>query len=183
MRSRVFSLLMLAALLIVIATLSLGIGAVRISPKRVIAILFQRDDSATNAMHTTIIWELRMPRVCLACFIGMALGSAGAGYQGLFRNPLADPFVIGASSGAALGATIVIISGVESSAFGVSALPAAALAGSLLTVAMVYGIANVGRQASLFSLLLAGVAMSSFIGAVVSLLMFLHDEQLITIFG
>lgn len=176
-------LVMLSGSLIVVALLSLGIGAVRIPPDRVVDILLGDADSGTGATHTTIIWELRLPRILLACLVGAGLGMAGAGYQGLFRNPLADPFVIGASSGAALGATLVIVSGLELHQPGPGAVPAAALAGSLLAVAAVYVIASVGRLVSPVSLLLAGVATSSFIGAVVSLLMFLHDEQLVTIFG
>ncbi len=174
--------LLLSALLIVVAALSLGVGVVDIPPARVISVLYNAD-SATRSMHATILFELRLPRILLACLVGAALGTAGAGYQGLFRNPLADPFVIGASSGAALGATLVIVSGLHVSVLGLAAVHAAALTGSLLAVATVYAIASVGRQVSLLSLLLAGVATSSFIGAVVSLLMFLHDDQLVTIFA
>ncbi|MBI1895018.1 MAG: iron ABC transporter permease [Acidobacteria bacterium] len=183
MRSSLLCLALLAGLLIVTAVLSLGIGAVRIPPDRVVEILFGEVESGIGATHKTIIWELRLPRILLACLVGAGLGTAGAGYQGLFRNPLADPFVIGASSGAALGATLVIVSELEPRVAGLGAVPAAALAGSLLAVALVYVIASVGRQVSLVSLLLAGVATSSFIGAVVSLLLFLHDEKLVTIFG
>ena len=78
--------------------------------------------------------------------------------------------------------TLVIVTGHDAYAFGAITVPAAALVGSLLAVALVYVIASVGRQTSMLSLLLAGVATSSFIGAVVSLLMFLNDEQLVTIF-
>jgi iron complex transport system permease protein len=180
---RVFWLLLLSVSLILIALLSLGVGAVAIAPSRVFDILRDGRQFEASPVQATIIWDLRLPRICLASLVGAALGTAGAGYQGLFRNPLADPFVIGASSGAALGATIVIVSGAQLNVLGVGAIPAAALVGSLLAVAAVYFIAFVGRQGSILTLLLAGVATSSFIGAIVSLLMFLHDEQLITIFG
>jgi iron complex transport system permease protein len=119
----------------------------------------------------------------LACLVGAGLGTSGAGYQGLFRNPLADPFVIGASSGAALGGTVVMVCGLNLGVLGLATVPAAALLGSLSAVALVYAIASLGRHVPFLSLLLAGVATSSFLGAVVSLLMFLNDEQLITIFG
>ena len=173
----------LAALLFVVAVLSLGVGAIPIAPGRIWQILQATASGATPDAETTIVWQLRLPRLLLACFVGAGLGTAGAGYQGLFRNPLADPFVIGASSGAALGATLAIIYAPHGSLFGLAIIPAAALAGALLAVGAVYGIASVGRQLPVLSLLLAGVALSSLLGSLVSLLMFLHDEKLMTIFG
>ncbi|HSG72466.1 MAG TPA: iron ABC transporter permease, partial [Planctomycetaceae bacterium] len=105
------------------------------------------------------------------------------GYQGLFRNPLADPFVIGASSGAALGVAVAVVLGVQvSSVIGVSINSIAALLGSLGAVSLVYAIASLGRQVPVLSLLLAGVTVSSFAGALVSLLMFLNDRELVAIF-
>lgn len=181
MKKPVLCLMILTAILFVTGLLSLGVGAVTIAPDRVVHSLLH--DAAEDRAHATIVRDLRLPRILLAGLIGAGLGVAGAGYQGLFRNPLADPFVIGASSGAALGATIVIVTGVELGLVGMGAVSVAALAGSLLAVAAVYAIASVGRHVSLVSLLLAGVAISSFLGAVVSLLMFLHDEKLVTIFG
>lgn len=180
-------LAVLLALLLVAGLFSLGVGAVPIPASRVVQILWDARGSAASVSDTAIVWELRLPRILLACLVGAGLGAAGAGYQGLFRNPLADPFVIGASSGAALGATLVIVTGFQVSTLGVGwaqgSVQIAALAGSLLAVALVHTIASVGRQVSLTSLLLAGVATSSFLGAVVSLLMFLNHEQLVTIFG
>jgi iron complex transport system permease protein len=183
MKSPVFWFVLLSVALLIVSAISLGVGVVAISPSQVIRTLTSVSDSETNSIHETIIFELRMPRILLACLVGAGLGTAGAGYQGLFRNPLADPFVIGASSGAALGGTLVIVSGLDVRLLGVAAVPCAALLGSLLAVALVYAIASVGRQVPLLSLLLAGVATSSFLGAVVSLLMFLNDEQLVTIFA
>jgi len=172
-------LLILGGLMVI----SLGIGAVSISPIKVWQVLAGIESTTLSLSDRTIIWELRLPRTILACLVGCGLGTAGAGYQGLFRNPLADPFVIGASSGSALGATLMIVTGMQVNWLGLSAVPLAALAGSLLSVAIVYMIAVAGRDAPMLSLLLAGVAVSSFIGAVVSLLMFLNDERLVTIFG
>ena len=134
-------------------------------------------------IEETMSSSVRLPRILLACFVGAGLGTAGAGYQGLFRNPLADPFVIGASSGAALGATLAITSGWQGTFLGLSCIPAASLVGALVAVSIVYSIASVGRQIPMISLLLAGVALSSLLSAIVSLLMFLHEEKLMTIFG
>lgn len=183
MRNGLLSLVLLAVCLAVVAVVSLGVGPVAISPGDVVRVLWRASDTTAMTSSETIVWNLRLPRIMLACLVGAGLGTAGAGYQGLFRNPLADPFVIGASSGAALGATLAIVAGWELTGSWTGAIPATALAGSLIAVGLVYAIATVGRQTSLVSLLLAGVATSSFIGAVVSLLMFLHDEKLVTIFG
>lgn len=183
MKRSVVWLAIFSIVLTITALLSLGVGAVTISPGRILQILTERGGNAVHSTELTIIWELRLPRVLLACFVGGGLGMAGAGYQGLFRNPLADPFVIGASSGAALGATLAIINGWQGYFLGLACIPAASLAGAVAAVGIVYSIATVGRQIPMVSLLLAGVALSSMLSAVVSLLMFLHEEQLMTIFG
>lgn len=183
MKRSLVRLLILSVVLVIAAILSLGVGAVTISPGRILQILLADRGNSLASTEMTIIWELRLPRLLLACFVGAGLGTAGAGYQGLFRNPLADPFVIGASSGAALGATLAIVNGWQGSILGLACIPAASLIGSLGAVAIVYSVASVGRQIPILSLLLAGVAISSLLGAVVSLLMFLHEEKLMTIFG
>ncbi|MDB5339721.1 MAG: transport system permease protein [Planctomycetaceae bacterium] len=183
MKRSVVCLPILSVVLLITALLSLGVGAVTIAPGRILQILTEHSGNAVPATELTIIWELRLPRLLLACFVGAGLGMAGAGYQGLFRNPLADPFVIGASSGAALGATLAIINGWQGHVLGLACIPAASLIGALGAVAIVYSIATVGRQIPMVSLLLAGVALSSMLGAIVSLLMFLHEEKLMTIFS
>lgn len=159
---------------------SLWLGSVPVSYEEVWSALTA---ARPNTTAGTIVRELRVPRILLAALVGWALGTAGAGFQGLFRNPLADPFVIGASSGAALGATLAIVLNWTGSWAGISLVPLSALGGSLLTVSCVYVLASVGRDVPMVSLLLAGVAASSFVGALVSLLMFLRQEELITIFG
>ncbi len=183
MKGPILMLLLLAAILAAAALFSLGVGAVSIPAGRVVRILGSTPVLEPPATDVTIVWDLRLPRILLAGLIGGGLGAAGAGYQGLFRNPLVDPFVIGASSGAALGVTLVIVAGLRESVLGMGAVSAAALLGALLAVAAVYGIASIGRQVSIPSLLLAGVAVSYFIEALVSLLMFSNDEKLLTIFG
>jgi len=171
------------ALLVVTALVSVGIGAVRIGPGRLCELLFNSAQPGTHSAEATIFWQLRLPRVLLASLIGAGLGVAGAGYQGLFRNPLVDPFVIGASSGAAVGATLAIVAGWQGSFLGIPLPSVLALLGAVTSVAIVYIIAAMGSQVPTVSLLLTGVAVSSFLGSLVSLLMFLHDEQLMTIFG
>jgi iron complex transport system permease protein len=132
-------------------------------------------------MEATIIWDMRFGRVLLAALIGAGLAGAGAGLQGLFRNPLADPFVVGASSGAALGATLAISVGLPWEAtFG--PVPLSAFVGAMLAVALVYSIAEIGGVTPVIALLLAGAALSTFLGAIVSLLVLLHDQNLYAVF-
>lgn len=139
--------------------------------------------ASTDNAAADIVRRVRAPRILLAILIGAGLGSAGAGYQGLFRNALAEPFIIGASSGAALGATLAIANNWRGSLLGFDFVSLAALGGSLAVVALVYALATTGRGTPTLTLLLAGIATSSFVGAVVSLVMFLNNEQLSQIFG
>lgn len=175
-------LLLLAGLLIVSCVFSLGAGAVKIPVSDLWEILIG-SESARRSDQALIVWKLRFPRVVLSVLVGAGLGAAGAGFQGLFRNPLADPFVIGASSGAALGGVLALVFGFGTTLLAYGAVSGAALTGALLAVTIVYAIASVGRDTPILSLLLAGVAVSNFLGAVVSLLMFLNNQQLVVLLG
>ena len=159
--------------------ISLGNGSVWISPADVMKTLFEAGDAADP--ERTIIRELRLPRVILAALVGWGLGIAGTGFQGLFRNPLADPFVIGASSGASFGATIVIVFNL--SFFNLVTPANAAFLGSILTVILAFSFAKTGKKdPPTVSLLLAGTAISSFLSAWVSFLMSWSSEDLHKIF-
>ena len=174
----------LLALLLLASMLSLGAGAVRITPGEVLEILRAGPDApAARTINATIIWQLRLPRVFLAVLVGAALATAGAAFQGLFRNPLADPFVIGASSGAALGATIAIVLPIGLRRLGYGPIAVAAFAGALASVVIVYSIAEVGGQGSVLSLLLAGAALSTMLSALVSMLMLVSERALIEVFS
>ncbi len=168
----------LAVLLLIALVLSLGIGAVTIPPGQVISIVLARLRGLAVASTTqaTIVWDLRLARALLAVVIGGGLAAAGAAYQSLFRNPLADPFVIGASGGAALGATLAII-------LGTTLVMPGAFAGALAAVALVYTLAQSGGRPSAVHLLLAGAALSTLLSAAVSLLMFLNDRSLLEVFA
>jgi iron complex transport system permease protein len=128
------------------------------------------DQDVSLARHN-IIWEVRFPRVLLAGIAGATLALTGATYQGVFRNPLADPYLIGVATGAALGATVVVVTGVSVSWHGLSLLPLAAFAGALTSVVLVYGIARVGGTVPTTTLILAGVAVASLSTAITSYLM------------
>lgn len=183
MNRAVLTIAALVMVLLVTVVVSLGIGAVVIPAGGILELLIGIDHPSLSETERVIVLQLRLPRLLTACLVGASLGAAGAGYQGLFRNPLADPFVIGASSGAGLGVTIAIILGLQLTVLGLGAISLAALLGALSAVAAVYSIASAGRQVPTLSLLLAGVALSSLISAIMSLLMFINDEQLVAIFG
>ena len=167
----------LLAVFLVIGVASLAIGPVRLAVPKVIRALFE-GRSAGASRAAIIVWELRLPRVVLAALVGSSLGAAGAAYQGLFRNPLADPFVIGASSGSALGATLVIVLGGSSGAIGFAAVPLGGFVGAIGAAALVYGATAWWGRMPLVGLLLAGSAVSSCLGSLVWLLMVLHDDDL-----
>jgi iron complex transport system permease protein len=123
-------------------------------------------DSALSARDRTILWDIRMPRVVLGLLVGATLALSGAGYQGVFRNPLADPYLLGAAAGAGLGVTVAIVRAAEGLPTPLGAPPAAFL-GALLAVALTYALGAAGTgSASTASLILAGVAVASFLTAV-----------------
>ncbi len=163
-------------LLLISLVLSLGMGAVAIPPAQVLAVLFHHTDPSLSGATVAIVWDLRLARTLLALVIGAGLAASGSAYQAIFRNPLADPYIIGASGGAALGATLAII-------LNINAVMPAAFAGALLAVAIVYLIAQAGGQVSAFNLVLAGAALSTLLSAAVSLLMFLGDRDLHEMFA
>ncbi len=173
----------LSGILLVTIAISVMVGSVTVSLSQFPETWQEISSGQIFSSHATILWKLRLPRILLACLTGAALGVAGAGYQGLFRNPLADPFVIGSASGAAFGVALVIVMGVQTTLFGFSAMSLAAFIGSLLAVLCVFILAGRNRETPMVSLLLAGVALSTFLSACVSLLMIVNSEKLFVIFG
>lgn len=158
------TLLALSAMLI----LSLAIGSVFIPPAELWRTLMGTPSSDT--FHT-ILWNIRLPRTVLIALVGAALAGSGAAYQGLFRNPLADPYLIGVASGAGLGAIVAMSIRWPYSTLGLFAVPLAAFITSLLTVYIVYTIAHIGGSVPTTNLILAGVAVSSFAVSLTSFLM------------
>jgi iron complex transport system permease protein len=159
----------LLALLLLLATLllSLAIGSVFIPLDELWKIL----RGMGEATFTLIVWQIRLPRTVLIALAGAALGGSGAAYQGLFRNPLADPYLIGVASGAGLGAVIAMSIKWPYSFWGLMAIPMAAFLAALLTVFIVYSLARVGQTVPTTNLILAGVAFSSFATSLTSFLM------------
>jgi len=151
--------------LLLSGSLAMGValGPVPISPAELGRILLGKAGDPTLA---AIVWEVRLPRVLLIALTGAALAGAGAAYQGLFRNPLADPYLIGVAAGANLGALIAVALNLSTTVFGLLALPLAAFLGGLLTVGLVYRLARIGGMVPLTTLVLAGVAVGAILNAI-----------------
>lgn len=147
--------------------LSIAIGSVFIPLNEMWNIL----RGAGDVTFASIIWKIRLPRTVLVALTGAALGISGASYQGLFRNPLADPYLIGVASGAGLGAVIAMSIQWPYSFWGLMAVPFAAFITALITVSVVYAIARIGNTVPTTNLILAGVAISSFATSLTSFLM------------
>ena len=168
------------AFVIVAIILGLAIGVARLRFDSVVATLWHgitsaRVHGALSGSDATVFWQIRFPRVVLAALVGAALSIAGASYQGVFQNPLADPYLLGAASGAGLGATLVLSRAGSITGWAVNPLPVAAFIGALIAVALSLAMAAaVGPGAlnggtgpsSAAVLLLAGVAVASFLTAV-----------------
>ncbi len=170
------------------AALAASRGSVDIPPRAVVEILAAHIPGVSPADNMpaswdTILWHIRLPRVALAAIVGAGLAVAGAAYQGLFKNPLADPYLVGVASGAGLGATIVLLTGIPMIVAGISLLPIAAFGGGAAAVITAYLIARGAHGTPLTTLILAGVAISSLAGAVTSLLMIRSDPDLRPVIG
>ena len=159
--------------LLLTVILSIAVGSVYIPLADVWRVLTGQP-AFTVSQAATIILTLRLPRTALVLLTGAALGGSGAAYQGLFRNPLADPYLIGVASGAGLGAVLAMNIHWPYTFGALLAVPAAAFIGAILTVFLVYTLARIGKTLPTTNLILAGVAFSAFATAVTSFLM-LHS--------
>jgi len=126
----------------------------------------------------TIVLDIRLPRIIMAGLVGAALSTAGATYQGLFRNPLADPYLIGVAQGASLGAVIGFLLPVSWAGLGFGIVPVFAFVGALVSTAVVYGLSRVGGTLPVTVLILAGVALGSLLGSIVSYLIISSGDKM-----
>ena len=168
--------LILVAILIASALLSVAVGSVSIPLNTLGDVILSALRGVTstldpNGVYLKILSGLRLPHMLMLMFVGAALAGSGGAYQGLFRNPLADPFLIGISSGAGLGAVTAMLIRSPYETGGVMTVPLAAFAGGVITVVVVTMLARVGKTVPTTNLLLAGVAVSSFASALTSGLM------------
>jgi len=177
----VFVLFLLGGSLVFFLFVASAFGDVTISLSSILKMALNKlavfDFPATwrNA-DETIIFQIRLPRVIGGVLVGAALATAGALFQGLLRNPMADPYIIGTSAGAALGATIAMMLPVNLAFLGFGLVPVAAFCGALGTVIVVYNLARVGGKTPIISMLLAGFVISSLLAAIMAFLMLMSDR-------
>ena len=176
------------AALVAVVLAGVGFGSVAVAPGDTLAILAHRllglDLGATwSATAETIVWDLRLPRVLEAAVVGMGLSVAGAAFQGLLRNPLADPYVLGTASGAALGAAIAVLIPVRIAILEFGLLQGLAFGGALLAVFAVYRLARAGGGGAMTNLLLTGYALGSLLAAGLAMAMYLSGAALRQIFA
>ena len=182
-RSRIYAIIGLSVLLIVVAVLATTIGTVRVpllTTFRVILskIPFTHITPVWPSSVETIILDIRLPRVILAGLVGAALATAGATYQGLFRNPLADPYLIGAAQGASLGAIIGFLLPATWMVASIGVIPLFAFIGAIVSTAIVYGLARSGKTLPVTTLILAGVALSALLSSIVSYLIISSGDKM-----
>lgn len=170
----------LALALVLMALLALAVGEEPIAVSSIIGMAMQwlpaHPARTWSDVDLTIVTLYRLPRIATAIAVGGALGLAGAAFQGLFRNPLADPGIVGTSAGASLGAIVALVLPVQTLWLGFSLVSVLAFAGALSGMALVYALARVGGRLPSTSLLLAGFAVSTVLNAIAALVMALNDR-------
>ena len=163
--------LLIAFLLAFLASISLGSFNFSV---------FELFNSSKTSLHTTVLYEIRIPRVILAAFVGASLGLSGASLQGLFRNPLADPGLIGVSAGAALGASIIIVLGSSlfpGFIFGAFILPMAAICGAALVISLLYVFTRGFGYQGITYMLLVGIAVNAFASVGIGILTYISTDS------
>jgi len=178
-----------AAFLLLAMLMGISIGTVSVHPMTIIRVISAElfpfiSLGNTDAMHSNIILNIRLPRVLLAGLVGASLAIAGAAFQGLLRNPLADPYTIGVSSGASLGAVLTLFLGLSIPFAGMFTLPLFSILFSFLTIFAVLLFARkIERSMKVETIILTGIIFSSFLGALISLMIALTGEELRQIIG
>jgi iron complex transport system permease protein len=184
LRKRPVSLGLLGLVALAVAIVAgIGLGTVSIAPADTVAILARELLGWPVAQGwadstQTIVLELRLPRVLTALIVGAGLAVAGVTFQGLLRNPLADPYVLGTASGAALGAAIGVLLPIQAAVLGLGVVNVLAFVGALLAVLVVQRAAGAGGRPTLTTLLLTGYAVGSLLAAGLAMAMYLSGSQL-----
>ncbi len=180
MKSNKIAFVICITLAILAFLFSLGVGTVQIPFTDLIKLILGKIGLAygdqVSQTYATILFDLRFPRTVLLGLTGAALAGSGASYQGLFRNPLADPYLIGVASGAGLGAVLAMTISWPTKILGMLTIPIAAFIFGMVTVLVVYSLARVGKTVPTTNMLLAGVTVSSFCTALTSFLM-IHSQN------
>ncbi len=181
-KGRVIAIICLFLLLLLVMFFAVSAGSSAIPFSTTLSIIFSKIPFVSipetwEGTVDTVVTNLRMPRVILAGITGAALAVAGATYQGLFRNPLADPYLIGVSQGAALGAVIGFLIPISSNLWSLNLASLFAFIGGLGAVFVVYSLGKVGRSLPMTTLILAGVALGAFLSAITSYLLITSGES------
>ncbi len=174
-------ILLLLVVLITSVIVATALGSVSIAFGDVVKMIWNKlsafDFAATwRTVDETIIFQIRLPRVLGGALVGAALATAGVLFQGLLRNPMADPYIIGTSAGAALGATVAMLLPLSMAFLGFGMVPVLAFAGAVTTVFLVYYLARVGGRTPIVSMLLAGFVMSAMLTALMFLIITMSDK-------
>ncbi len=174
-----------AAVTLAVVFFAIAYGTVGIAPRDTLAVLADHlpfvSASGFTRAEDAIIWDVRAPRVLLAGLVGATLAFSGASYQAVFRNPLAEPYVLGVAAGASVGATLIIVSPLYVAAGMLSPVPPAAFAGALIAVALAYFLARTSGAVPTTALILSGVTVSSVGTAIVTYLMLKYNERTLEI--
>ena len=183
-RSFIYVLLLV---LIIVSFTSLIYGPVDLSIKNIFDIIISKlnisssnDDLSFNNIQESVLWNIRLPRLLLGIIVGLALGSAGAVLQGLFRNPLVDPGFIGVSSGAAVGAMLAIMfSSFFFNLLKISSfllLPVLSMLGAFIVTIIIYRLSKVESKTNIMAMLLSGIAINAFAGAIIGILVSISSD-------
>lgn len=176
--------LSIALILVIVGSASVGsasipvIDSFRILASRIPTIGQSIALDDIKPVYEIIVWNVRLPRILLAGLTGCGLSVVGAAFQGLFRNPLSDPHILGVSSGAALGATFAMLSGIQFQFASLGFVGICAFLGAITTVFVVYILSGIGGRSQITNLLLTGTAISTMLSSIISLLMTLHRDEI-----
>ena len=180
-RKRLYSIVGLLLLLVIVVGVASSLGSASVPLSTVWRLLLSwlpgvHTDSGISDTLSTIVLDIRLPRIIMAGLVGAALATAGATYQGLFRNPLADPYLIGVAQGAGLGAVVAFMLPFSVHAAGLSLVPPLAFGCGLVSAGILYALARVGKTLPMTAVILAGVALGAFLSAITSFLLVNSDN-------
>ncbi|WP_040214297.1 FecCD family ABC transporter permease [Clostridium polynesiense] len=181
-RKKFFLVLLFIFFIMIVTSIALGTADISFKQAFIALIkplgLFSEEINAqVSGAHSLIIYKIRLPRIIMAAMVGAGLAVVGVAFQAVFKNPMADPYVLGISSGGALGAALAIVLKVGESLFSFSMVTVFAFAGSLFTAFLVYNIARVGNKIPTINLLLAGIAVSFLLSSALSILMVFNHNK------
>ncbi len=188
MSNKLFAYVLVTLFLVTSVVIGISAGTVTVPVPVILKVIcseiFHISYPEVDPMYTSVIWDIRLPRVILAGFVGASLAIAGAAFQGLLRNPLADPYTLGVSSGASVGAVLTIFFNISFPFTGSYTLPFLSIVFALITIVTVLFFArSVDRLMRVETIILTGVIFSSFLSAFISLMVALTDNELHQIIG